>query len=762
MMNEELNIIISTFHQFLSGERAKKLFDSTFFGSVEDLEEHIAQSNEISRFAEECQSLYFQEIPDAFDQIDLSLKEYVLDQKDIYHLYLNLQQWDEIRQVEIISDEYPILHQIVHEPFMPKTLLALWENSFDEHGNIADGASPELRRIRGLKKQLRTKIEKSLQKELASNDDLAEQRIAFREDRYVLPIKSVAKNRTEGIIHGFSTSGMVTYIEPPAIVALNNELLSVDDLEYQEINRLLRTWSKQIANNESALKEIVERSAMLEVLFGQHYFAKKYQCSFANINLNKEIVLERVYNPFILIKKGIKDTVPIDLEIKNNTKGVIISGPNAGGKSASLKTIALCLKMFRKGLPIPSRYAELPFFDEIYMEIGDSQSLSDELSTFSGHIIHLKEILEQCTEDSLVLIDEIAHATDPVEGEVLGCAIIDRLIEKNTLFLITTHYKKVKIKAFEHKNILTCSTSFNTETLTSEFRLYPDTIGESYALKIATRVGLDASIIEKAQGLLKEQQDKTDQILSNIEEFENRLRRKEIDLAKIEQELTQKEQQIQKLQSELDEQKVSLVEQGLQVADKELFSCLQELAAIQRNLAQQPKEKSQQVKEIRSKIDQKKSQIVERSRNKKQDVQLKDLVFVASLNKKGVVEQITKSHVVVNIGNIKINVSPSDLFEVADHEKPKNKAIIQKDSLAVSHTIDVHGMISEDAIRAVEQALYAAMVAGLKEFTIVHGKGTGILQKNIHLFLKQVPEIKEFGFAPPQLGGSGKTIVTFI
>ncbi|MGL4389096.1 MAG: endonuclease MutS2 [Brevinema sp.] len=761
-MQEEISVIISTFYQFLSGERAKKIFDSTFFTQTEDLQNYIVLSEEIQKFAHNCQSIYFREIPDIYDRIDLSLKDYTIEQQDIFYLYLNVLQWHEISQIEILKEEYPVLYDLVYEVFFPKTLLALWNQSFDEQGNLLDSASPELKRIRSLKKQLRNKIEKTLQKELNSNDDLAEQRIAFRVDRYVLPIKSVAKNRTEGIIHGFSSSGMVTYIEPPAIVTLNNELLSVDDLEYQEVNRLLRTWSKQIANNESALKEIINRTARLEILFGQYHFSKKYQCSFAKINNSKEIIFDKVYNPFILIKKGFTQTVPISLEIKKDTKGVIISGPNAGGKSASLKTTALCLQMFRKGLPIPARYAELPFFDNIFIEIGDAQSLSDELSTFSGHILHIKDILNNCTSNSLVLIDEIAHATDPTEGEALGCAIIDRLIEKNTLFLITTHYKKVKIKAFEHKNILTCATSFNTETLTSEYRLYANTIGKSYALKIASRVGLDKNVINKAQLLLEEQRDKTDLILGNIEEFENRLRKKEVDLTRLEQALLLKEEKIKDLETTLEEHKASLVKQGLAIADKELYSCLQELAVIQRNLANQPKQKSQYIKTIKEKINHKKSEIVERSRNKKTQFQVGDLVFISSLNKKGVIEQIAKQHVVVSIGNIKINIPLFDLFEVADHEKVKNLTTVKKIPLAVSHAIDIHGMIVEDALKAVEQALYAALVAGLKEFTIIHGKGTGILQKNIHHFLKYIPEIKEFKFAPPQLGGSGKTIVTFI
>ncbi|MGL4561208.1 MAG: Smr/MutS family protein, partial [Brevinema sp.] len=394
--------------------------------------------------------------------------------------------------------------------------------------------------------------------------------------------------------------------------------------------------------------------------------------------------------------------------------------------------------------------------------IGDSQSLSDELSTFSGHIYNIKDILSTCTPHSLVLIDEIAHATDPIEGEALGCAIIDELIEKNILFMITTHYKKIKIKAFEQKDILTYSTSFNTETLRPEYHLYPDTIGESYALKIASRVGLSSHIVKHAQSLLTEHQDKTDVILSNIEAFEHRLRHKESELNRMAEMLETKKEQLSLVQEELEEQKYRLISDGLAIADKELNKCLFELNAVQRNIEKQPKQSSQVLKNIKEKINEKKSEITERSRKKKTSIKEKDLVFIASLNKKGVIEQIHKRHALVSVGNIKITVSLSDLFEIADHEKFNNRPIIKTSTLTVSHSIDIHGMTADEAIKVVERYLYPAIATGLKEFTIIHGKGTGILQKTVHSLLKNIPEIKDFGFAPPQMGGSGKTIVRFI
>lgn len=762
-MQEELLNVLQTFSKFLSSETAKQIFKNLSFKNAKELEDNIVLSKEIKKFTEECQSIYFMELFDVREAILSSQKNYVLDRLDIFCIYQSLIQWDNIRNIEIEEKHYPLLHQLIHQIILPNNLLQFWKSAFDDQGNISDSASPELKRIRGLKYQLRKSIEKILQKQLGVNEDLAEHRIAFREDRYVLPIKSSAKNRSNGIIHGFSSSGLVAYIEPKEIVPLNNELLSVDDLEQQEINRLLRLWSNQVAEYALDLHLIVERSAELEILFAKIHFAKKYQALFSEISTSNSLLLKKVYNPFLLIQKGKEQTRPITLEIKDNIKGVIISGPNAGGKSAALKTSVLCLQMFLKGLPIPSEESKLPFFKQIFIEIGDSQSLNNDLSTFSGHLYHIKDILNRCDSDSIVFIDEIAHATDPLEGEALGCAIIDELIDKNTLFMITTHYKKIKLKALEHKNIQTYAASFNTQTLMPEYTLYPNTIGESYALKIAGRVGINENIIKNAESILQFDKNHTDVILNNIEEFEQKLRSKEIFLKKIEEQLADKEIFISELEKELSKQKKLLLNKGLEVADQELDHCLKELAAIQRNIDKQPKQASKKLYRIKEKINEKKSEITNLSRQKMTSIKVGDFVFIASLNKKATIEEISKDRILVSIGNIKISVKHNDIFQLSEQEKKINNIpLISKGLSNITHSVDIHGLTSEEAIKKVEQYLYPAMAAGLKEFTIIHGKGTGVLQKTIHNLLKQIPEVKDFSFATPELGGSGKTIVRFI
>jgi len=760
---QEKEFLIHSFLNSLSSDIAKNLFqENSYFASSNELQENLIISKEVYQFTKEFHSLYFLELVDIRNNLSLTQKDYVLDTNDIYNTYQYLWQWHQITEIIIDPQLFPNLYQLVHQNKFPKHLLSSWQSIFSDTGDILDSASSELKRIRSLKKQLRSKIEKQLNNQLNNNEDLAEKRFAFREDRYVLPIKSIAKNRTNGIIHGHSKTGSVTYIEPIEIIQLNNELLSVDDLEFQEINRLLRSWSKIIKNNYNDILLFIIQSTKLEILFTKANFAHKYNFIFVTLSPHNHIFLYKVYNPFLLLKKGLSKTTPISLELGNNENGIIISGPNAGGKSAALKTLALCVDMFLLGLPIPAEEAEIPFFTDILFEFGDSQSLDNELSTFSAHLLNINSILQKSSPSTLVLIDEIAHATDPIEGEALGCAIIDALIQTKTVFAITTHYRKVKIKAFEHKNITIYSTGYDLKTLQAQYHLHPNTIGESYALQIASKVGLPQNIINQASQLLKDNSNKTEEILANLEEYERKLREKELELLQNEQKQIQLLEELQKKQESLQVEKNILQSQGLERADKELNICLKELSMIQKDLTKNPKQASQKLKQITNQLNQKKIEITKLSHTHKTYINKGDSVYISSLNKNGIIEEISNKNIFVRVGILKISVKKSDIFEIKNNKQQKFKPIT-KNTLAPPKTyVDVHGLTGDEAINILEKHLYPAFVYGLHEFAIIHGKGTGILQKRIHQYLKTVPEVKKFAFATPNNGGSGKTIINFI
>ena len=760
---QELLFIQEYFISLLASDIAKNSFKKKYyFSNIDDLQYNINLSQETINYCQEYMSFNFLDIPDIRENIEFSIKDYILDTTDIFFTYQSLKQWYTITTLNILHKDYPTLYNFIQEINFSTQLLSYWNKSFDSTGNISDSASPELKRIRSMKQTLRRKIEKILGSKLQNNEDLAEKRIAFREDRYVLPIKSVAKNRTDGIVHGFSSTGLITYIEPPEVISLNNELLSVDDLEHQEINRLLRQWSKIISENISDIIFIMNRSAELEILFAKYHFITKYNATLGSINTNKEISLINIYNPFLLIKKGKKNVVPISIELEPNKNGIIISGPNAGGKSAALKTLAICTDMFLKGLPIPAEVASLPLFSDLLIEIGDSQNLDDDLSTFSGHLYSIKKILKNCNSNTLVLIDEIAHATDPIEGEALACAIIDELIKKETFFAITTHYKQVKIKSFEHQYIKTYATGFDIKNLCPQFVLYPNTIGESYALNIATRIGLNPNIIQSAIKLLDQNKNDSEIILSNIEDYEKKIRQKEQLLTEQKNKLDIEQSHLQSQKALLLNQSTKIKEHGLAQVDKELSYCLRELSAIQKDIIKNPQQNAKKLKKVQELINQKKEDITNLSRKKKTSITIGEKVFVASLNKDAIVEDVLDNFILIRVGIIKISVKRSDIFETNSNINRNHYQTKKQYTNDISHQVDVHGLTVDEALPEIDRHLYSAMVSGLPEFTIIHGKGTGILQKAIHQYLKTISEVKEYHFAKPQDGGIGKTIVSFI
>ncbi len=523
----------------------------------------------------------------------------------------------------------------------------------------------------------------------------------------------------------------------------------------QEILRLLKDWSKLIADNLEDIILIIDRSAYIETAFCKYHFAKKLSAKFGE--LNSEIILKDVYNPFLLLNK--KEVVPITVILEEGYTGMIISGPNAGGKSAALKCLALCADMFLKGLPIPAAEASMPLFRNVLIEIGDAQNLGNDLSTFSGHILNIKNILQNSDSGSLILIDEIAHATDPVEGEALACSIIDELIEKKSRFAITTHYKRVKYKSFESDGIKSYAAGFDTKKMMPLYTLYPNTVGESYALNIAEKMGLSWHIIKKTSEYLTDQMDKTALILSNVEQYEKTLRQKEQALLDAELKTAKLQEELAKEKSRLNELEIQLKSEGLSKADKELSFCLRELSHLQKQETKNAKEYSKKLSQVQKIIVEKNEEITNLSREKKTHINIGDNVFIASLNRNAVVEEISKNNVKVSVGRIKHSVKKTDIFE-AD-AMPKKQTVKARYHAEVFPNVDLHGYRVEDAIPEMEKKLFSALNGGLNEFAVMHGKGTGVLQKAVREHLRTMPEVKSFAYAPPQEGGTGVTIVYF-
>ncbi|MGL5722058.1 MAG: endonuclease MutS2 [Brevinema sp.] len=752
-MNEQ-GFLWESFLAYTAGESARNDFFSTPYDDPHALTAEYQICDEALRFLQLIITPSFDELADIRSAVEHCTKGLVPSCMEVFVLYKSLLQWEELGV--IAHADFPQLKSIYQETPLPP-LKKHFLKTFEVDGTLADSASPELKRIRGLKQSLRRRIEKFLHASFQS-EDLAEKLLAYREGRYVLPYKSSAKNRIEGILHGYSATGQTAYIEPKEIIALNNELLSVDDLELRETERLLREWCQLIGDNALELGYLLDRMSYLERVFAKARFARDHKAVFPSIS-EKTIDLQEAFNPFLLLKKGKDHTVPIKLSTEEGIRGIIVSGPNAGGKSASLKTLGLFATMMRFGLPVTARKASLPLFHTVLIEMGDHQSLDDELSTFSAHLMALKGILDSAQAGALIIIDEIAHATDPIEGEALAAAVVDALLQTGAFFAISTHYRRLKDKALAHKEIKLYAAAFDKE-YRPLYSLIENAVGESYALKIAERMGFSNAILEGAEQAKVQALDEKEKILMRLGELERNIQAKEQELDCREAEFFEAQENFHTERTSLEQEKEEIRLKGLEAVDRSLNDKLKELSRLQL------KEKAD-IKNAEAIIAHARKEVSERKRQKNtvkkvlaREFVIGQTVFVGSFGKDGVIEDIFTHEVSLRMGGVKITLPKSDLFEA---NMPLNTLAprVIKPMIRAEHSIDLRGKLVAEALPLLESSLHKALNVGIEEFSVVHGKGTGVLQKAVHEFLKKTPEVESFAFALPQDGGSGKTIVKF-
>ncbi|MGL5253487.1 MAG: endonuclease MutS2 [Brevinema sp.] len=752
-MNEQ-RFLWDAFLTYTSSKSAHNDFFSTPFDDPDALSQEYLICNEALQFLQLVITPSFEELPDIRSAVQHCTKGLIPSCLEVFTLYKSLLQWENLDV--IAHNDFPLLKTLYQETPLPP-LKKYFLNTFEADGTLADTASPELKRIRNLKHSLRRRIEKFLQASFQS-DDIAEKILSYREGRYVLPYKSNAKNRVEGILHGYSSTGQTAYIEPKEIIALNNELLSVDDLELRETERLQREWCQLIADNYLELAWLLDRMSYLEIVFAKARFARDHKAVFPSISPEK-IDLQEAFNPFLLLKKGKETTVPIKLSTENHIRGIIISGPNAGGKSAALKTLGLFAMMMKFALPVTARKATLPLFHTVLVEMGDHQSLDDELSTFSAHLMALKNILESAKEGALIIIDEIAHATDPIEGEALAAAVVDALLETHAFFAISTHYRRLKDKALSHKEIKLYAAAFDIE-YRPLYSLIENAVGESYALKIAERIGIKHKILQNAEQEKIQALDEKEKIMMRLGELEQLLQLKEQDIQRRETDFFKAQENFHEEQKKLEEEKENIRIKGLEAVDHSLNEKLKALSRLQLKEKSDIKNAEIILSHTRNEVNERKRQKNTTKRTSVTSFFIGQTVFVGSLGKDAIVEDIFTHEISLRMGGVKITLPKSDLFEAT---LPLSKGVSRaiKPSIKAEHSIDLRGKLVSEAIPLLENNLHKALNVGIEEFSIVHGKGTGVLQKVVHEFLKKTPEVESFAFALPQDGGSGKTIVKF-
>lgn len=629
------------------------------------------------------------------------------------------------------------------------------------YGEIKDDASSLLKEIRRKQKEIEVNIQKKLQEIIQKNaNKLTQNIVSIRNNRFVVPVKNEYKNTFSGIIHDQSASGETVFIEPTIINNLNNQLNQLKEAEKQEIYRILSVISQEINHYYDELMIAYNTFVNLDIIFAKAKYAIKINAHKVQVNNEGIFELYNCYHPLLNVEKIVTNNINI-----GKYQGIIITGPNTGGKTVLLKTVGLLSLMVKAGMLIPcDDSSNIMIFDNVFADIGDEQSIDQNLSTFSSHLKNIIQIINNVTNQSLVLLDELGSGTDPSEGASLAISIFDYLIQKDCLVIATSHYSELKIYAYNSDKIMNASVEFDENTLQPTYKLLIGVPGMSNALKIAKNLGLNPIIIKNAEDYVYQKSDNINKVLNKLISQEHLLD------SKIKEISMQKELITKKIQAlDLEKEKLAIREQEIikkanQAADAlikqtkdEIDDLLTELKAMK-----QKEVKLHEIAEVSHKIKQlHQKAIPEKHLEENIEIDVNSHVYVKSYETYGkVIKKLKNDKFEVQMGNITIQVDKKYLKPVSEIESQpinKGKIVLKKD---VSSRLDLHGMRYEEAKDKLEKFFDDAIVGNLHEVTIIHGFGTGVIRKLVHEFLRNHKDVKEYRYGGANEGGQGVTIVT--
>ncbi|UTR12875.1 endonuclease MutS2 [Evansella sp. LMS18] len=649
------------------------------------------------------------------------------------------------------------------------------KQAIDENGDVLDSASPALRsvrqQIRSHESGIRSKLE-SITRSSSGRKMLSDAIITIRNDRYVIPVKQEYRGHFGGMVHDQSASGATLFIEPGSVVQINNQLREARMKEKQEINRILQELSARTVEDADELLTVVEVMAEADFIFAKALYSGELKGTQPKLNEEGFIEMAKARHPLI----NEDEVVPIDIEIGREYSSLVITGPNTGGKTVTLKTVGLLTLMVQSGLQIPCEEgSHAAVFQNIFADIGDEQSIEQSLSTFSSHMTNIVDILDKVDHQSLVLFDELGAGTDPTEGAALAIAILDYVYNAGAKVIATTHYSELKGYAYNRDDVMNASVEFDVETLRPTYRLLIGVPGRSNAFAISSRLGLDESIINDAKSQIGADTNKIENMIASLEDSRKQAER-EMDAA---EELRQEAQRLHReLESEfstLENEKEKILKEAedkaaaaLSKARKEAEKIIAELREVQKN---NPNIKDHELIDARKRLEQAEPELVdkrkdkqtEKSNIKKQKLLPGDEVKVISFNQKGhIVEQVNDKEYFVQLGMMKMKVKSGDLLYI-DRPKQVEKSPLStvrgKDS-HVKTELDLRGERFENAMLEVEKYLDDAVLAGYNQVSIIHGKGTGALRKGVQELLKTHRNVKGVRMGGMNEGGSGVTVVS--
>lgn len=674
--------------------------------------------------------------------------------------------------------------------------IAIYQNitkAILDENTISDDASKTLNSLRRNRRRLESSIKEKLNSFIHSSSYskyIMEPIITIRNDRYVIPVKIEYKENVTGLIHDISASGSTVYIEPTSIFDLNNQINNIKLEENIEIEKILDNLSKQLYPIVNNIKQTINSIGNIDFIFAKAKYSQVMDCIEPIINTDKFIDLKQARHPLI----DTKTVVPIDINLGKNFTSLIITGPNTGGKTVTLKTVGLLCVMACSGLHIPAKEnSSIYVFDNVFADIGDEQSIQESLSTFSSHIVNIVSILKESTQSSLVLIDELGSGTDPVEGANLAISILESFHSKGSLTLTTTHYSEIKNYALITAGFENASSEFDVENLRPTYKILIGVPGKSNAFAISRKLGLPESILERAESLLTEDNISIEELIKNIYDDKLLIEKEKEKILKNSNQIEMLRKQLETNVSDVEDKKNEIIRKAKNEAKSILISAKEDANDIIKKLNElcenANKDSLKEANLLRNSLNKNLKNNLNSSANDSKSVGISNNfsdspeknvlsvgvdVLVKPFNMVGTILTMPNksNEVMVQFGNTKTNVKVENLELVKKSDKlnnlnnniksnSTNHSRIGLKSKSVSPEINVIGLTVEDAIFAIDKYLDDCYLANLPNARIVHGKGTGKLREGIHAFLRKHPHVKSFRLGTFGEGEMGVTVVEF-
>ncbi len=703
-----------------------------------------------------------------------------LDGREILDLFHTLAIAGEYRGLLVsVVERYPRLANRARHLADLRAIARKYQRAFLPDGSLADEASVALGRIRREIERQQKQIQDSLARFMRAHRDdgtLQEDFVTIREDRYVVPIVAGQKRRVDGVIHGASGTGRTLFVEPLDTIDLNNQLVRLRDEELREIERILAEITDALRQHSGEIAATTEALAEFDCVFAKAGFALEYDAVIPRFSDEpRKLMLSGARHPLLeaVLRKQRKPIIPISFELDEQRRCLLISGPNTGGKTVTLKTTGLLALMAHTGIPVPCSEAEFPLLDDVLADIGDTQSIAESLSSFSGHLLHVKEMLGRVTPDSLVLLDELGRATDPEEGGALGVAILDEFRQSGAFCLTSTHLLPLKLYGARTAGVLNGSMGFDEATLQPTYELRLGVPGKSAGLDIATRLEMPQAILSHARAVMPRMQADFQELLSELhrQSEENARRAREMEeasaqLAKREEEIgrdaLRREQERQRAWEKKSEALIADFEARAQMAMERVAEAVEQRKAseqAQRIVARTKREFREEAAAVMDSpaAGPKRSDRLPIEEGAK--VRLKDVREVAT------VRRLLKNDMLeVEAGFLKMQVPREDIAEVLnsgeERQLPKNVRVETGPRWDVSYReLNIIGQRAEEAIEQVDKFLDSAALASVNRVRIIHGHGMGVLKRAVGEFLGSNPHVSRFYPAPQAEGGAGATIV---